>query len=201
MDVIGFRLFSVLLEKMLSFSQPGIDVLDNTQTLCLMKQMFSRDQNELQLSACISLPVIGVGAPVQAYLPDVVKRFHGKFILSDDADVANAVGTVNGRVVERVKVLVKPGSTGGFFIYSPSERKFFIDFDEALNYAEKTGRETAYRRAVESGGWDIHIETDRENRYLPFNENVEDESAKLFVESIIEISAIGIPWNKENRSE
>ena len=203
MDAIGFKLFSVLLEKLLSIEEPGFELSGAKDSGILMRQLYAKNNEpgrSINFSANIRLPIIGVGAPVQAYLPEAVKRMKGEFILTENADVANAAGTVNGKVIERVRVMVKPGETGGFFVYGPEGRKIITDFTQAMEYAENVGTKVAYKMAEDSGGSEIKLETDRKDTYLPLTEDGrgdEDTSKQLFVESIIETSAIGLPWRHE----
>ncbi len=205
LDAIGYKLFTALLEKLISIGKPGFELSRGEDTELLLHKLYSDGSGtgEEKTAAGVlfavqaGLPVIGVGAPVEAYLADVVTRMRGEFIVTENADVANAAGTVSGKVVERVKIIVKPGETGGFFIYGPEGRKIVTDLREALEYAEKAGREAAYRLAEESGGSGIELETERCDRYLPLTETDaedDDTSKQLFVESIIETTAVGIPW-------
>ncbi len=205
LDTIGYKLFTALLEKLVSLGEPRFELTPGEAAELLLRKMYSDGSVQgggetaagVLFSVRAGLPVIGVGAPVQAYLSDVVKRMNGNFVFTENADVANAAGTVSGKVVERVKVIVKPGETGGFFVYGPEGRKIITDLDAAMEYAEKSGREAAYRMAEQSGGCGIELETERRDRYLPLTETVRDDddtSRQMFVESIIETTAVGIPW-------
>ena len=200
---IGYMLFTALVEKLVSLETPGFELSCAGDTELLMNKLYfdggtaKKQASALRFSASAALPVIGVGAPVEAYLSDVVKRMNGRFVLTENADVANAAGTVSGKVVERVKVTVKPGETGGFFVYGPEGRKILTDLNEAMEYAEASGREAARKLAERSGGYHIELETERHDRYLPLTEAEMEEgdtTKQLFVESVIETIAVGIPW-------
>lgn len=204
MDIIGYKLFSVLVEKLLSIEESGFELLGSKDSETIMRQLFKEKEDHesrIDFSVKVDLPIIGVGAPVQAYLPEPVKRMNGEFVLTENADVANAAGTVNGKVIERVRVVVKPGETGGFFVYGPEGRKIISEFDEAMNYALNVGKDVAYKMAEDSGGSEIELETDRQDKYLPLTEQEvgeADRSNQMFVESIIETSAVGIPWKRDS---
>lgn len=202
LDRIGLQLFSVLLEKLVSLETEGFELSESKDSRILLKRMYEdgrRGAEGTKMSFQTGLPIIGVGAPVQAYLPDVVERMGGRFIVTKDADVANAAGTVNGKVVERVKVMIKPGETGGFFVYGPEGRKILTDLEEGISYAEKVGRETARRLAELAGGSEIQLGTEREDVYVPLTDHGgsdDDKSGQLFVESVIETTAVGLPWKR-----
>jgi hypothetical protein len=143
-----------------------------------------------------------VGAPAAAYFPDVAERLNGKLIISPNVDVANAVGTVNGKVIERVKILITPGGTGGYFIYGPEGRKITINLEEAIEYSESLAEKVAYERALASGGNDVHVSVNRKDTYIPYvsSDSPSDvhssQDDTLFIESIIEAHAEGNPWNE-----
>jgi N-methylhydantoinase A/oxoprolinase/acetone carboxylase beta subunit len=155
------------------------------------------------------VPVIAVGAPAAAYFPDVVGRLHTELVVPESAEVANAVGTVNGRVEERVKVLIKPGETGGYFVYTPRARRIFRDFDEALEHGERIGRSHAEELAEKSGARSISVSINRRDSFgrlsgdprsdgtpAGVQANIDGSGAddRIFIESVLEITATGSPW-------
>jgi N-methylhydantoinase A/oxoprolinase/acetone carboxylase beta subunit len=125
---------------------------------------------DLLFSVKLTPPVIAVGAPASAYFPDVVRRLDTELLVPDSAEVANAVGTVNGKVEERVRVLIKPGETGGYFVYTPEERKIFRILENAVEYGERTGRLLAERRAELSGARRIELRVERHDRYATLSD-------------------------------
>jgi N-methylhydantoinase A/oxoprolinase/acetone carboxylase beta subunit len=148
---------------------------------------------DITFKAELNNPVIGVGAPVQAYLPGAVARLSGKFVQTEHSDVANAAGTVNGLVIERVRVLIKPGETGGYFVYGPEGRHIMRELQEAEDYAENTAEKEACKRAELAGGAEIMVEVQRKENYLPLSDQ-SAEGADLFIECVIEAEARGRPW-------
>jgi len=157
----------------------------------------------VKLSASSSIPLIAVGAPVNAYFPDVAERLDSTLIIPEAAEVANAVGTVNGRVEERVRVLLKPGETGGYFVYTPGERRIFRELDEAFAYGERTGREEAMKRAAASGAHDIHVSVERKDKHAALSQSHEESghADRIFIESVLVAHAVGTPWAKSTAHE
>ena len=143
------------------------------------------------------MPIVSVGAPVEAYFPEVAERLNSELILPRDADVANAVGTVKGVVRETIQILIKPGETGGYFVYTPEERKIFFGLDEALQYGETAGKKYARERVKEAGASRIEISVDRSDRYAAMSGAGDDEGDdRLYIETRITVSAWGKPWNE-----
>jgi N-methylhydantoinase A/oxoprolinase/acetone carboxylase beta subunit len=195
---VYYKLFSLIIEKLVSHKSGKTTLQKAEENTYFLKEMFYRDDTkaqEIEFSVYVNLPVVAVGAPVNAYFPEVAQRLRAHLLMPLDAEVANAIGTVYGKVIERVQVLIKPGESGGFFVYTPSGREMFMEFDESVQYGETIGKEQAYKQAVNSGATDIEIVVERNDRYSSissqpslYNEN------KLFIESVIDILAIGQPW-------
>jgi N-methylhydantoinase A/oxoprolinase/acetone carboxylase beta subunit len=202
LETIRYTLFSLLVEKCVKLKNRNVDLREDTGSDYLLRRMFADaagTSGDISFSARMDMPVVGVGAPVKAYLPEVVARLSSRFLSHDHSDVANAVGTVNGMVVERVRVLIKPGETGGVFVYGPEKRSIFSELSEAVEYAETTARETARDRCEAAGGTDIAVEVDRNDTYAALTPDMllPDDTAAggdLFVETSFEAQAIGRPW-------
>ena len=57
--------------------------------------------------------------------------------------MANAVGAATGKIMETVKVLVKPGKKMELIWCMPPGRKYFEDLQEAIDYALENGKKHA----------------------------------------------------------
>ncbi len=201
LDKLHYMIFELLVEKLVYHKNNKISLKKGEESAYLIREMFYRDTNlkdDIEFSAKVNLPVIAVGAPVSAYFPPVIKKLNTRLVIPQDADVANAAGTVNGKVVERLKVLIKPGESSGFYVYTPQERRMFMDFDKAVEFAVDSGKDIACKRAEKAGASDIEIVVERNDRYTTISAYADAEETdtknKLFIESIIDISAIGNPW-------
>jgi hypothetical protein len=113
-------------------------------------------------------------------------------VIPQDAEVANAVGTVNGKVQERVKILVKPGESGGYFVYTTEERRIFRDLDNALEYGEQCGRHRAESLAEISGARSIEVNVERRDKYGSLTGGSDED--RIFIESVLVVTASGNPW-------
>jgi N-methylhydantoinase A/oxoprolinase/acetone carboxylase beta subunit len=152
---------------------------------------------QLIFNSKLNHPLVAVGAPVEAYFPELAKRLQAELFVPRHADVANAVGTVSGKAVERITVLVKPGEGGGFIVHTPQERVTFMVFEEAIDFACKEGRRLVNEQAAQSGAVDIETLLERQDRYsaLAANSDKDNPDQRIFIESIIEVSAVGRPWS------
>ena len=193
-----YKLFSLIIEKLVDHKSGRMTLQNAEESTYLLKEMFYQDATrgqEIDFSVKINIPVVAVGAPVEAYFPEVAQRLHAQLIMPSNADVANAVGTVHGKVIERVRVLIKPGESGGFFVYTPHGREMFMELEESIQYGENIGKEQAYNQAVASGATEIEVIVERNDRYSTLSHQPSRYNEhKIFIESRINILAIGKPW-------
>ncbi len=86
-------------------------------------------------------PVIGIGAPINHFLPQAARLLHTEAILPDHADVANAIGAITSHIMVRRKLRIKPDQEGGFLIDGLAGAQRFGDLDDAETFAkEELGR-------------------------------------------------------------
>ena len=194
---IYYQIGSVITQVLIN--EEGNEIsLKNTDSKYFLEKMISNNDNKekIEFNLRCNIPLIAVGAPVQAYFPQIADRLNTELILPNHAEVANAVGTVGGKVIEKITVLVKPGQGGGFIVHTPNERKFFKDFNEAQDFGENIGKEIAVSQAKSSGASNIKTHINKRDKYSDFygeGKQTKNED-KLFIESKIEVTAVGKPW-------
>jgi N-methylhydantoinase A/oxoprolinase/acetone carboxylase beta subunit len=113
----------------------------------------------------LKIPIIGIGAPAEIFLPRVAEILHTKLVVPDYFQVANAVGAVAGSVTVEEEAWIFPQMRGmhiaGYYVQSGTERKRFSKLEPALEFAQKDAGEKALARAKESGTIDPHLEFER----------------------------------------
>ena len=91
--------------------------------------------------------LVGIGAPIHIFLPDVAKALGTDCFIPDNAGVANAVGAIVGNVAAAVEVEIRPNHTPdgiqGYFVCS-TEANVRV---RTRPQAEALARETAIRLA------------------------------------------------------
>lgn len=203
MDEILFMLAGLTLDRLLNEEGVPFSLLDEEGALHMVKKILTSDDQDtnrqIKFSSTLEKPMIAVGAPVQAYFPSLADKLGARLHLPEFAEVANAVGTVSGKAVEKVSILIKPGEGGGFIVHSPKAREFFMIFEEAVDYACKEGQKIVYEQAVGMGAVDIETMVERKDKYSKMSSTADDDKdnpdQKIFIESLIEVSAIGRPWS------
>ncbi len=114
-------------------------------------------------------PLIAVGAPVRAYFPHVAEHLGAELIIPENADVANAIGAVTGRVVASALILVRPVRPSGYSVVPCEEEKIFQSVKEATDFAKAKAQTMAQSQAAELGAGDIHLTVTMEEVTAPLS--------------------------------
>ena len=84
----------------------------------------------------INIPVVMIGAPVKAYVPEL-----GEFIEADIrtpkfCEVGNAAGALAGNIIKRSEILIRPAGPGTeqYHVFSEVGRKVADNYHEAVDY-------------------------------------------------------------------
>ncbi len=201
MEEILYKLAALTLDRLLSEEGADFSLVSEASGNYLLKKALAggkqSDNVQVHFSTALEHPMVAVGAPVEAYFPELADRLQARLHLPQYADVANAVGTVSGKAVERASILIKPGEGGGFLVHLPNRREFFMIFEEAIEFAVREGKKYVYGQAEETGAVNIETLIDRQDRYSRLVGATEENEAdqRIFIESVIEISAVGRPWS------
>ena len=186
LDSIINNLCLAVLQSVLNFEGAPPETVNNLGANYLIKKIFAHEGNGfLDLTAELNIPIIGIGAPVGAYLPAVAERLKAGLIIPGHADVANAVGAAAGRVMEKITCVIN-SSTEGYVLYSSWERKAFAVLEDAKNYALNQAEKQAGSRAEKAGTADYEIIKSCKDVYAK-------AGAGPYIETRIEVTVIGRP--------
>lgn len=98
--------------------------------------------------------LVGVGAPTHVFLPLVAEKLHAKCVLPEYASVANALGTLAGRisVTKKVEIRLCAEEAGDFEAVLDGETYRFKECEEAEEKALEYLKEIAKKAVLERGG-------------------------------------------------
>lgn len=186
-----------ILQSLLNIEKRDLDITKDSGGLVFIDKILDRGNDHIfKCSVDIPYTLIGIGAPVNAYLPNVSKKLKVRLVIPRDTEVANAIGAATGKVIETAKILIRSNDDIGFTVYLPWERTKFYDLEKAAKYAIEVSKEWVKDNALKAGGEDIEIIVDREDIYSR-TATLWEES--LYIETIINVMAIGNPqWIKGN---
>ena len=134
-----------------------------------------------------NLPLIGLGASAATHLSGVASRLGCDAVLPPDADVANAVGAVAGRIVVERSVAVSGAGEGAYRVHLPEGAVTLAEEEAARAAAEASLRATLAEAAREAGAgsptlsfaWEVSAP--------------EVEGRRMFVEGRLTGRAVGRP--------
>lgn len=163
----------------------------------LFEKMVTR-QPGIDFSADLRLhkKIIGIGAPIAAYLPSVAQRLNTELLMPANSDVGNAVGAITGSIMESVDILIKPKPGLGVMedppctMHSQAEMREFETISEAESYARSWGESTVRRMASSAGADNIEVVVD--------NQRIMGQIGKswgegLLLEVQMKVTAVGKP--------
>ncbi len=151
-------------------------------------------QTGVSAELSVKCPVVAVGAPAGAYLPGVATELNASLVIPEHAEVANAVGAVTGRVIERAEALIRPERPFGFAVITSEHRCDADTLDEAVAVAEDCVRARAEGRAAESGATDIEVTIERDEQLAPLSRGWGDA---VLVEIKLTATAVGRPGSED----
>jgi len=141
-------------------------------------------------------PIIGIGAPVGAYLPAVAENLGTRLILPEHSEVGNAVGAITGTIMESVEVLIKPKQGVSAMenppctLHSSVEMKEFASMTEAAEYAIEWATGIARNKALEAGASEVEIVVDKDDKVGHLGKTW---GGGIILESKVVVSAVGKP--------
>lgn len=145
------------------------------------------------------IPIIGLGAPAAAWLPLMAKKLNADLIIPEHPEVANAVGSATGKIMETVEVLIHPGEYGnGFTLHSSWEKRDFSELAAAKEYALSFAAEKAEALARANGAAQIEVNVHHEDVYAQAN-MIEND---IYIETHVEAVATERPdWERKEQVE
>jgi N-methylhydantoinase A/oxoprolinase/acetone carboxylase beta subunit len=117
----------------------------------------------LEINLRLRIPIIGIGAPADIFLPDVADVFNTDLILPKHHEVANAVGAVAGSVMAVEEILIYPRLTPegleitGYYVQTKNELEQFVNLEEALQRAREISQKRALKAALLGGADDPQV--------------------------------------------
>jgi N-methylhydantoinase A/oxoprolinase/acetone carboxylase beta subunit len=113
----------------------------------------------VQATLGLARPLVAIGAPADAYYPEVARRLGALLSIPAHSAVCNAIGAVAGVVSQTVDILVNQPTFKVFRVHDPAGSQDYPDPEPALEHARRVSRELALAAARRAGAADPHVET------------------------------------------
>lgn len=189
------KLAEVLLRK-LFFEETGVFDIDTVGMDLMRKAISGREGLDFGCSIKLNKPLIGIGAPVSAWFPQVAGKFGADLLLPEHSEVGNAVGAITGSIVESMEILLKPSAgessleDPSCIMFAPYGRFEFGKLSEAEIFAvEESGRHVK-ERAQKAGADHIEIRSEKVEKKVGLGKGYDGH---ILIETIITVTAVGKP--------
>ena len=150
----------------------------------------------------VEIPVVLLGGPVVAYKEEMEKLLDANIVVPEHASVGNAVGSLVGKGIKRVEILIKRDFapiTGAnvtdeelknakevisYFVFTPEGRSIFPEYMEAYDFARNIGKKIImdYMKAAGYSKDEVEIEVTKKD--LMVREGEEPVESKIIAVGI-----------------
>ena len=109
--------------------------------------------SQLKTAFHTDMVLLGMGAPVHIFLPEVAEALGTRCVLPDHAEIGNAIGAVMAELIVRSSVNVTQWDEGGvtYLVHTPKGSVKFRDLTGATALASETAAAEAIREAMLRG--------------------------------------------------
>ena len=143
--------------------------------------------SEVECTMALRLPIVAVGAPVQAYLPATASHLRTNLVIPEHAEVANAIGAVVNGVVQRLRVLIQPRGQG-YRCHLPGKVCDVRDLEEGVARSLQSATEHLQVLAMQAGAVQTEVQMVREDRTA-----TDAYGGEIYVETRLVFTAVGGP--------
>ena len=153
-DRVVRKMAASVMEKMM-LDGSGSDDLTDTQEE-ILRMSLGPAQSDYALRFELKRPIVGIGAPVGAWLPKVADMLRTELLLPSDSEIGNAIGAITGSVSETATVTVRAAGTEmaeepECDVFTGKEIRSFARPQEAMEYARNECARLAREMARRSG--------------------------------------------------
>ncbi len=190
-DQIRKQLYLFCLQSAAAFDGHDFDFLHDKSAQYLMEKAFSKNSEDFMAADfTLNKPIVGVGAPIHAWMPEVAKKLHAPLFIPKYAEVTNAIGAALGKIMESASATIRPAKNSeAFILYLPWETLTFCDLDQAVEHAKKALTQQVQAHIHDAGG----EKTDITIGVTPIHTQAFHAKQKRYVETKIEAFAVALP--------
>ena len=161
-DLIVRKIAGCAMEKAL-LDDTGKDAPDPYQSR-LIDEVLHGDSSDYKVSFSLKLPIIGIGAPVGAWLPQVAEILGTEIVIPEMSGIGNAIGSITGSVSETVEITVRaceegPDPEPECDVFTKDGIRSFMRPEEALRFALDEASRIAVEAANANGCANPVVET------------------------------------------
>jgi N-methylhydantoinase A/oxoprolinase/acetone carboxylase beta subunit len=153
----------------------------------LVRAAFGGHRGAARIDLGLALPLVGLGASAPLYYPGIAAMLGTPADLPADADVANAVGAVAGRIRITAQAVLTQPSEGLIRAHLPEGTQDFARLSDARAATAAHLRDHARQQAQAAGAGEPELAEDWEEKTATV------ENRKVFIEATLTVTATGRP--------
>ncbi len=164
------------------------DSLDEKTIDALLFRAWEQTQSgigQVDLRIKTDSALVGIGAPIHVFLPDVAKALGCECIIPENAGVINAVGAVAGNITASVSVSIRRAEDV-YIAFCPGGNREYETLDEATNAAFIEAEKAALEE-ISKRGAGTSVRLIRKHTPIVLRDGYNTE---LFIENRITVTAI-----------
>jgi N-methylhydantoinase A/oxoprolinase/acetone carboxylase beta subunit len=124
--------------------------------------------SDLDYTLTLRRPLVAIGAPVAAYLPQVAAALHTELVIPQHAEVANAVGAVSGGIIQRLQTLISPlDGESTVRLHLADGVRDFRSLESAVAHAQQTVTAQIEAMARQEGADQVEVRMTRIDQWAP----------------------------------
>ncbi|MEM9519158.1 MAG: hydantoinase/oxoprolinase family protein [Actinomycetota bacterium] len=168
-----------------AFDRDGLD--GSLASSPLVAAALDRSSRSARVEIGLGAALVGLGAPAATYYPAIGELLGAAVDVPGDADVANAIGAVVGKVRVRSEIHVTAPRRGVYRVHGGGEPETSWERPEAQARAEELAREAAVTEVQAAGATEFDVD-------IVWTEKVIDVDGRpMFVEGTATATASGRP--------
>ncbi len=105
--------------------------------------------------------LVGIGAPIHIFLPEIAMALHAKYLVPEYAGVANAIGAITGNVTAEAAAVIRPVYTAagltGYIVFTSTGNRETEGLADAIDWASATVKELAHQDALARGAGEVAV--------------------------------------------
>ncbi|MCG8484528.1 MAG: hydantoinase/oxoprolinase family protein, partial [Clostridia bacterium] len=185
------------LQSITNFEEQSFNLKNNDAAMYLINKAGNLGtQGLLMTQFIVSKPIVAIGAPVNAWMPQVCKMLNTKLMIPEHAEVANAIGAAVGQIMETVDVLIRPDRKHKkYILHAPWGRDVFDTLNDAMDYAVPAIKKYVADLMMHAGSEQFDIVESHEDIFV----DIIGPNKKTYVETRIKATGIGSPMWIQNK--
>lgn len=170
-EIFSEKVATAILSKIITDQLDFDDWQKEKSAIFFLETMTQQKKNtDMLCHLKLKRPIVAIGAPAAAFMGRTSEILNAQLVLPLHGEVANAIGSVVGIVLNKIKILITPHkcleSPKKFRAHLPNRVKDFLDLEEAVAYTMRDVSDFIDKSSEKSGAESFSTQTEREDKIV-----------------------------------